>query len=255
MKKIILSTCLLFLIANGYSQIGINTDFPLQMLHVDAKKNTEGTANIADDVVIDNNGNIGIGVLNPTAKLHINATTVGGGLKLKDGTEGARKMLYSKDANGRLSWINQPSSSGKIYYANTGPVSFPVGNNQLVLSIPITETGTYIVFMRWWGSATHTEPANKHISAYFRLREANTAAAADVGTEKDALEHYVDYPTAGKYFVFTSSLLGYMTAGKHMKIYISVATPIGTSGYKWQIGVVGDGKSTTYNPSFIVFKI
>lgn len=250
-KLLIVFTYIICQITIVSAQIGINTDSPQRIFHLDGKSNTSGNTNISDDVVIDNNGNIGVGTLNPTARLHIE-TTSDVALRLQDGTQGARKMLYSKDGNGNLSWTDQPSSSAKIYNLNTGKRSFPNKANHLLIAIPVTESGNYLVFIRWWGSATATYDLMKHISAYIRISQANTAGAGDYGSEKDGVEHYVSYPAANRYFSFTTSLFGYMTAGTYLKLWIAPSTPT-TLNYNWVIGEVNN--STVLNPSLIVFKI
>ena len=252
MKKIvIISMCIMCQIAIVSAQIGIKTESPQRIFHLDGKSDTSGNTNISDDVVIHDNGNLGVGTLNPTAKLHIESSS-DVALRLQDGTEGDLKMLYSKDANGNLSWTDQPLSSAKIYNLNTGKRTFPNKARNMLISIPVTETGNYLVFIRWWGSATATYDVMKHISAYIYLSQANTAAVSDVGTDKDGVEHYVSYPTANAYYSFTTSLFGYMTAGTYLKLWLSPSTPT-TLNYDWVIG--GVNNSTVLNPSLIVFKI
>lgn len=250
-KLLIASIYIICQITIVSAQIGVNTDSPQRIFHLDGKSDTSGNINISDDVVINDNGNVGVGALDPTARLHIQ-TTSDVALRLQDGTQGARKMLYSKDANGNLSWTDQPASSATIYNLNTGKRSFPNKTRTMLVSIPVTETGNYLVFIRWWGSATGTYDVMKHISAYIYLSQANTSAASDIGSDKDGVEHYVSYPTANTYFSFTTSLFGYMTAGTYLKLWLSPSTPT-TINYDWVIG--GVNNSTVLNPSLIVFKI
>ncbi|WP_121965497.1 hypothetical protein [Myroides sp. N17-2] len=87
----------------GYSQVGIGTVLPQHLVHIDAKGNNpvdklpsieEGK----DDFVVTKEGNVGIGVVNPTSKLEINGT-----IRIKDGAEGIGKILVS-DKNGVGKW-------------------------------------------------------------------------------------------------------------------------------------------------------
>ena len=73
------------------------------MLHVDAKGDTyiNGTDTL-DDVVITQQGRIGVGTLNPQARLHIVSPTAGA-IRIADGSEGVGKMLVS-DVNGSARW-------------------------------------------------------------------------------------------------------------------------------------------------------
>ncbi len=55
-------------------------------------------------MVLNNGGQLGIGTLNPSAKLDVNGTAnINGAIKITDGTQGANKVLTS-DANGNASW-------------------------------------------------------------------------------------------------------------------------------------------------------
>lgn len=61
-----------------YSQVGINTQNPQGIFHVDAKKNNPTTglptgSQLDDDVVISTDGQLGIGTNTPTTKLHVKA--------------------------------------------------------------------------------------------------------------------------------------------------------------------------------------
>ncbi|WP_407402144.1 hypothetical protein [Chryseobacterium sp.] len=111
MKKYFFS---LLIIISGqiFSQdknVGIDTNNPKSLLHVDGEKDNPKIASeiitaaqIANDIMVTKEGNIGIGVLAPTTKLDIYSST-DGALKLVDGTQGANKVLMS-DANGIATW-------------------------------------------------------------------------------------------------------------------------------------------------------
>jgi hypothetical protein len=88
--------------------VGINTEAPEGLLHVDAKGDTNGSLNIADDVVITSDGRIGVGMLSPQTRLDIHSSTPGA-IRIADGTEGGGKILTS-DANGTTSWTNVAGS-------------------------------------------------------------------------------------------------------------------------------------------------
>ncbi|NDW09611.1 hypothetical protein D0T56_08115 [Dysgonomonas sp. 520] len=90
----------------AYGQVGVNTESPQGVFHIDAQKNTNGNTNIADDIVVKANGNVGIGTNDPQTKVDIRSTTQGGGFRLQDGTQGTNRTLTS-DANGNASWKPQ----------------------------------------------------------------------------------------------------------------------------------------------------
>lgn len=106
MKKIILLGFIFYLVPT-YSQIGINVPLPLQPLQIDgAKNNPLGTIpnveEAKDDFVITKDGNVGLGVYDPKAKLDIN-----GKLRVIDGNQGNSKVMMS-DAFGNLNWSSVP---------------------------------------------------------------------------------------------------------------------------------------------------
>lgn len=63
---------------------------------------TENRNDLVERLTIADNGNVGIGVTDPSATLDIN-----GGIKISGGSPGQGKVLMS-DANGNGSWQNQP---------------------------------------------------------------------------------------------------------------------------------------------------
>lgn len=107
MKKyttFICTVCVSLLFNTVQAQIGVQTENPLGVLHVDPKQDTNaaGTINTSDDVVVTSAGNVGIGTVTPTAKLDIRGT-----FRLRDGNEAANKVLVS-DASGNAQWNDRP---------------------------------------------------------------------------------------------------------------------------------------------------
>lgn len=103
-KSIIL---LIFLATTVYicAQVGVNTQNPQGIFHIDGKGDTNGSANLTDDVIVTPDGNIGIGTNSPTTKLDIRTTTATKGFRLVDGTQGNGKVLLS-NISGSASWGN-----------------------------------------------------------------------------------------------------------------------------------------------------
>lgn len=105
-----------------YSQVGINTENPLQLFHVDGQKDNPATgspdnAQQLNDVVITENGHIGIGTNNPARSLDIEGTArlsqveeankpnkLGYTHSSVSGnpTDNTAKPIYGKDASGQL---------------------------------------------------------------------------------------------------------------------------------------------------------
>ena len=251
-KIIFIQLNLLFALSVSNAQIGIQTESPLALVHIDSKKNTNpaGTINTSDDIVVDNNGNVGVGILSPLAKLHIKTTSSVRALRISDGTQGNTKIL-SSDALGNASWVNQPSSSGAVYrLTGTTARKLPFSTISMLLAMPITESGNYLVIIRWWGISETTSSANT-TSAYLTLDEAPDGST-NRGTVKDNVEYYV-YTYPNNRFSFTTSLYGHFQAGSYLKLFIYPA--IGTaSGSSWVIGSVSP-TSLSYSPSIVIFKV
>ena len=95
-----------------YSQVGINTQNPQGIFNIDGGKDnpTTGSAFTAaqrkNDLVFTANGNLGLGTIFPTTKLHIDNGTSNGAIRIVDGTQAAGKVLTS-DANGVATWKNK----------------------------------------------------------------------------------------------------------------------------------------------------
>jgi len=117
MKNILFLIILYLLTQNSFSQIGVNTNNPKALLHIDgasaAVTTNPESGNVSalqasDDVVITSDGNIGIGKLDPAAKVDVISPT-SGAIRISDTTEGVGKVLVS-DANGTGSWVSVPGS-------------------------------------------------------------------------------------------------------------------------------------------------
>lgn len=96
------------------AQIGIKTDNPLGLLHIDPLENTNSQIDqsINDDIIINNDGNLGLGILKPETKVHIVTSltkdTPNIGLRINDGNEHDSYVLTS-DANGYATWRDMTS--------------------------------------------------------------------------------------------------------------------------------------------------
>lgn len=75
MKKLLLM--LLFMVGTTvFGQVGVNTRLPLKSFHIDGKKDnplstTLTAEQVSNDVVVDEEGRLGLGTLTPTAKLDV----------------------------------------------------------------------------------------------------------------------------------------------------------------------------------------
>lgn len=84
------------------AQVGVNITNPQGVFHIDPLGDTVGANNGSDDIIVLNNGNVGVGTLSPSTKLHIKSSTAGA-IRIEDGTEGLGRVLTS-DAQGVGRW-------------------------------------------------------------------------------------------------------------------------------------------------------
>lgn len=120
-----------FVIGNMYSQVGVNTTLPLQSFHIDGKKDNPpgekpNAAQEANDVVVDVNGNVGIGTINPTTKLDVKGgITLDKTLKINDIEQlvpnNLKSLFVSPDGRIGTAVVNKETSLA--YFQNGGSVN------------------------------------------------------------------------------------------------------------------------------------
>ncbi|NDW08390.1 hypothetical protein [Dysgonomonas sp. 520] len=123
MKKKLLILSALFFTATLTAQVGVNTESPQGVFHIDAARDTSGDTNVADDVIVNSSGNLGVGTNDPQTKVDIRSSTQGGGFRLQDGTQG-NSMVLTSDANGNGRW----SAPGFSEFAQLPGYTSPVIN-------------------------------------------------------------------------------------------------------------------------------
>lgn len=133
MKKIIYSILVfsLFYSLSLLSQVGIKTDYPRSLFHIDAASdNTSGALSdgqIANDVVLSSEGKLGVGVLNPQARLDIaNDMSITGfqtGLRLTPGL-GSPSILALQPDGITSKWEINPALGKVGYFTATVGQSF-----------------------------------------------------------------------------------------------------------------------------------
>ncbi|MDL2215269.1 hypothetical protein LJC00_03680 [Dysgonomonas sp. OttesenSCG-928-M03] len=169
------------------AQVGVNTNSPKGVFHIDSKKNTPVSAGgiivqALDDIVIDNKGNLGVGTLDPQAKLHI---VTGGtalvpkvGVKIVDGLEADTKVLTS-DAVGSVSWqdappmptaiatkigVNIPSNASSFYNTNSYIV-LPPGRWKVTATMLVGSVASTTIHDKIWVKSLFTESSAATVSA------------------------------------------------------------------------------------------
>ncbi|WP_121965498.1 hypothetical protein [Myroides sp. N17-2] len=97
MKIKIITLLITLYSAFSMAQVGVNNKLPLHPFHVDGKGNNPSIVSPSsdetkDDFVITKEGNVGIGVLNPSVRFEVN-----GSVKITDGNQGTDKVLTSNE--------------------------------------------------------------------------------------------------------------------------------------------------------------
>lgn len=264
MRKKILLLMGVFTIGISYAQVGINTRVPYigQVLHIDGAGDNLSSTSVtatqaANDIVIDANGNMGVGIISPTAKLHIKTDAATYPIRISDGSEGIDKYLTS-DANGYVTWIDKPTANGIVYYSRTALkyqptvyTTLPTEINTAGYSmITIPKDGNYIVTLRWWGAVNRTTQGTT--SVHIRLRKVGSSEILD------DTYYYVFLASTGSTTTqrnsFTVSLFSPGLKANE-QLYLELKP---NDGFVWETGF---GLSSTqltntiYYPSIMVYNI
>ena len=170
-----------FLIINWcsiFAQIGINTDNVGTglILHIDPARNNvisgvPTLAQSAEDIVIDQVGNVGMGTITPQAKLHIvtggTSTSPNPQLRIEDGAQLAGRVLTS-NAQGEAHWVDYAPGAviaaldptgvnialpltGSVYKNTKSKISLPPGRWVIIFTFVIkcNNVGTTVGSRLW----------------------------------------------------------------------------------------------------------
>ena len=128
-KHLIIMTSL-FLSVSLFSQVGINTSNPQQLFHTDGKSSTVTTnpttetpsvAQQVDDVVITNQGRIGIGTITPSESLDINGRAR---IRNTDLLTSSSVSSIFVDENGLVGKANISPQSQIAFYSSRSDITF-----------------------------------------------------------------------------------------------------------------------------------
>lgn len=270
MRRVILSVFALTITVSLLGQVGINTQTPCtnSVFHIDAKgNNTSATAvtaaQAADDIMIDTSGNMGVGTVTPTAKIHIDSSN--GTLKpirIADGSQGVNKYLFS-DTAGKGTWKDKPMPNGIVYYSNT-PKTYPTSgylelpaeiNSGGYSRITIPRQGNYIFTLRWWGALTGLADGTKIMTgANIQLCRYISPGVYSVLDQTTYYTPMVGSSISGSRFSFTVSLFASGLATNAV-MFLQIQ-PVG--GYNWVTGAnlsPAQQLLTIYYPSIMVYNI
>ncbi|SHF89201.1 hypothetical protein [Dysgonomonas macrotermitis] len=265
-KYITLISSLIFSL-NIHSQIGIQTDFPRTLFHIDgAKDNPQNGASAVtttqqqNDITIDTNGRMGLGTISPQAKLHIeHSKIVSGdeyGLKLTPGYGGPSILALQNDGQ-TVKWEANPSLGQQAQfqvqptvfpYINNIPTNMTKLNGSLSLSgsdkILIPTEGRYLLTFDMIGLTTfdtrYAPPYQSSIYIYLYKYNTLTGTAEAV----DAMEHYMTITqSTGEYMAFPTALYaGYCYTTDYLYIVFRPTVAYGA----------GEIPDTLYNGNYTV---
>lgn len=200
---------------------------------------TPSSAEISNDIIINNQGNVGIGTHTPLAKLSIDAGT-GYALQIRDGYQAKDKMLTSDD-NGNATWSSVMPSTGSIEAIIALPSQLiELGNYTIPLSgseFTVPSDGYYIYEIRWYGKYTVAATRQCMTTSHLRL-------TLD-GTVVDEYEAYQDVTTdITDAITFFTSLATKASKGQKLALINRLGYNPGT-GSKMQITNYGDSNPMT----------
>lgn len=262
MRNTFLFLFVLFFAQTTYAQVIIGSTTPLANNLVFQVKGNATLADSGDILVVNNEGNMGIGNIAPTSKLDIAKNGSNSPLRIVDGKV-YKDAVVGSDDEGYLQWVPMPKSEGQRYYVNdlNAIQTFTYGTYSLLggKGFKISDTGFYQVVIRWWG-ATDAAASSMTTSAVFCIAESSTATgntwSADQNKVRDRAEQYILTRTpssSGQYgsstFCFTIALSGQFTANNYLKVYVQTS-----NAGPWKTGTASTS-NTYWLPSLVIFKI
>ncbi|CAA7196680.1 hypothetical protein [Chryseobacterium potabilaquae] len=243
MKNMILLPLCILLAGRVYGQVGVNTQNPQGVFHVDGAKDnaltgTPTVAQQANDVIITSSGSIGVGTTSPSTKLHINTVSNEKALRITDGTQGAGKVLTS-DSNGIGSWQDAGVAGGITTITGVTPQTLtPYGttDDKYMNSYIDLPTGKWFIFL---GYLLHgATGANQRYASRFTF-SSSSSSIETVGYNYIGGNKYVFNQTsnggagAHDYGMFTSGI-----------IRVEVTSTSAVRLHVWDNGSRGSGETT-----------
>lgn len=205
-----------------HGQIGINTEFPLGILHVDGARDnlslSPSAEQVVNDVVVTSAGNIGIGTTAPIVKVDLKndpSTTVPS-LRIQDISGALPNKVLESGADGVAFWSPQPISVTKTYAAIPAQKFIYAERAPLVMDndIIIPENGKYLLTLRWWSYYRLSNTPSNKVSIYVYVLKRGTT------TDLDQIEYYL-LASQNQVVTFTTSLyLGDCKAGETIDVII-----------------------------------
>lgn len=206
MKKYILLLLSSF-IPSLHAQVGINTSSPKGVFNI--LKSGGSLSAEKENIMVDVQGNLGVGITNPDARLDIKSTSSSlPALRIEDGvkTQKEGRVLMS-DVNGAAHWGDIKGSGGGVYKItakntyNANPAQYVLPLTEKSATYPITNQGNYLFVIEWNAIPSNVNGVNA-VSCYFFLKKGYGTPSVKL---LDTVEYYAKaYPRKG--FSFTTTL-------------------------------------------------
>lgn len=252
------------------AQIGINTDYPKTLFHIDAARDNPKDATTAlsplqqsNDIVVDNSGKLGVSTIAPTNKLHVEndeaITNTHTALRLTPGT-GFPSILWLSNDSKTVEWKQNPSlgvlgtfefamqsfpyyiSSWATLIKKTGTLNLETnGAGSTEYRIRIPSVGRYMVTVNIIG--TNTSPSSLLTQSLYVMLGKNDNLANGLGFSDyynqmgndlaDAVEYYqATTNTVNRPQAFTVSLYaGHCTPSDYLVIRIYASIAYDSGGF------------------------
>jgi hypothetical protein len=243
-----------------YGQIGIYTEFPLGVFHIDgARDNKSFTPSVSEqlnDVVITSAGNLGIGTTSPIVKVDLknDPASAVSSLRIQDASGTLPNKVLESGADGVAFWSPQPISVTKTYAAKPAQKFVFAERTRLVTDsdIIIPENGKYLLTLRWW--------------SYYRLNNSPSLKASiyvyvfkrGVKVDLDQIEYYLLVSQNQPITLTTSLYLGDCKAGEIIDVEIMPqigGNSSGSSAGLTHYELYGNGTRPDLMPQVILYSI
>lgn len=178
--------CFLFMPLVLKGQVGINTEDIRGVLHIDAAADNDPVTitplQESNDVVVSTDGNVGVGTLVPTSRLHLKSNTPYSAFRMR--TPSSVGSVLLGDSNGNAYWGITKGNGGRKF--SFLPVATSINNNttkQLLLNteysngIKVQTDGSYAVILRWSPALRFTSKQRRAVQIRYELKRKRTGVA------------------------------------------------------------------------------